>query len=106
MPNFYVSSLHVDQAPDNDLSRELAKDFGVRITRSISDALLVNGKLAVEGVLLIGEHGNYPRNDKGQILYPRLEMMEQIASVFRKAGRSVPVYSDKHLSYTFARRKR
>jgi len=106
VPNFYVSSLYVDQAPDNDLSRDLAKDFGVRVTRSIGDALLVDGKLAVEGVLLIGEHGNYPRNDKGQILYPRLEMMEQIASVFRKAGRSVPVFNDKHLSYTFARARK
>ena len=63
----------------------------------------MDGKLAVEGVLLIGEHGNYPRNDKGQILYPRLEMMEQIVAVFRKAGRSVPVFNDKHLSYTFAK---
>ena len=65
----------------------------------------MDGKLAVEGVLLIGEHGNYPRNDKGQILYPRLEMMEQIAAAFRKAGRSVPVFNDKHLSYTFAKRE-
>ncbi len=103
VPKFHIASLYVDQAPDNDLSRDLVKDFGVRVTRSISDALLVDGKLAVEGVLLIGEHGNYPRNDKGQILYPRLEMMEQIAAVFRKAGRSVPVFSDKHLSYTFAK---
>ncbi len=66
----------------------------------------MDGKLAVEGVLLIGEHGNYPRNDKGQILYPRLEMMEQIVAAFRKAGRSVPVFNDKHLSYTFANAKK
>ena len=66
----------------------------------------MDGKLAVEGVLLIGEHGNYPRNDKGQILYPRLEMMEQIVAVFRKTGRSVPVFNDKHLSYTFAKAKK
>ena len=102
VPKFYLSSLCVDQAPDNDLSRDMAKDFGVRVSRNVSDALLVDGKLAVEGVLLIGEHGNYPRNDKGQILYPRLEMMEQITAVFRKVGRSVPVFNDKHLSYTFA----
>ena len=66
----------------------------------------MDGKLAVEGVLLIGEHGNYPRNDKGQILYPRLEMMEQIVGVFRKTGKSVPVFNDKHLSYTFANAKK
>ena len=103
LPRHYVASLCVDQTPDNDLSRDLAKDFGVRVTRNVADALTVDGKLAVEGVLLIAEHGNYPRNDKGQILYPRLELMEQIAAVFRKAGRSVPVFNDKHLSYTFGR---
>jgi hypothetical protein len=29
-------------------------------------------------------------------------MLEQIAATFRKTGRSVPVFNDKHLSYTFA----
>jgi hypothetical protein len=106
IPKFYVRSLYVDQTPDNDLSGDAAKDFGVRVTRSVEEALLEGGKLAVDGVLLIGEHGNYPRNDKGQILYPRLELMEQIASAFRKAGRSAPVFNDKHLSYTFAKAKK
>ena len=78
VPRHYVHSLYVDQTPDNDLSKEISRDFGVRVTRSIADALTLGGKLAVEGVLLIGEHGNYPRNDKGQILYPRYEFMEQI----------------------------
>ncbi len=103
VPNFYVHSLCVEQSPENDLSREVGREFGARVTKSISDALLQDGKLAVDGVLLIGEHGNYPRNDKGQILYPRYEMMEQIVAAFRKAGRSVPVFNDKHLSYTVAK---
>jgi hypothetical protein len=103
VPRHYVHSLYVDQKPDNDLSGDLAKDFGVRVTRSVADALTGGGdKLAVEAVLLIGEHGNYPRNDKGQILYPRLEMMEKIVEVFRKTGQSVPVFNDKHLSYSLA----
>src|SRR5262249_2662411 len=72
---------------------------------SIEDALLADGKLAVDGVLLIGEHGNYPRNPKGQILYPRYEFMEEIAKAFKKAGKSAPVFNDKHLSYTFANAK-
>jgi len=106
VPKHYVHSLYVDQTPDNDLSKELARDFGVRVTRSIADALTVDGKLAVEGVLLIGEHGNYPRNEKSQILYPRLEFMEQIVEVFKKTGQSVPVFNDKHLSYTYERAKK
>jgi hypothetical protein len=107
VPKHYVHSLYVDQTPDNDLSRDVAKEFGVRLTRSITEALTDGGdKLAVEGVLLIGEHGNYPRNDKGQILYPRLEMMEKIVEVFRKTGQSVPVFNDKHLSYSLANAKK
>src|SRR5204863_2582139 len=85
VPNHFVSALYVDQVPDNDLSRELGRDFDIRVSRSVEDALTNGGdRLAVEGVLLIGEHGNYPRNDKGQILYPRYELLEQITSVFRK----------------------
>jgi hypothetical protein len=106
IPKHYVHSLYVDQTPDNDLSKDVARDCGVRVTRSIADALMVDGKLAVEGVLLIGEHGNYPRNDKGQILYPRYEFMEQIVDVFKKTGQSVPVFNDKHLSYTVARARK
>jgi hypothetical protein len=56
-------------------------------------------------VLLIGEHGNYKRNEKGQILYPRHEWMEQIVSVFRQTGQVVPVFCDKHLSYSWAKAK-
>jgi hypothetical protein len=100
VPRHYVHALHVDQRPDNDQSRELGRDFGVQVTRSIAEALTGGGdRLTVDGVLLIGEHGNYPRNDRGQILYPRYEMMEQIVSVFRRTGQTVPVFNDKHLSY-------
>jgi hypothetical protein len=100
LPKEYVRTLYVDQTPDNDLSKSLSRDFGIRLSRTVADALTAGAdKLAVDGVLLIGEHGNYPRNDKGQILYPRYELMEQIVSVFRKVGKSVPVFCDKHLSY-------
>jgi hypothetical protein len=108
VPKHYVHSLYVDQKPDNDLSGDAAKEFGIKVPPkgAIADALLEKGKLAVEGVLIIGEHGNYPRNEKGQILYPRLEMMEQVVEAFRKAGKTVPVFNDKHLSYTFKNAKR
>src|SRR6476646_2080319 len=65
-------SLYVDQLPAGDLSRDLAKKHGVRICSSIGEALTLGGdKLAVDGVLCIGEHGKYPENEKGQIQYPR-----------------------------------
>jgi hypothetical protein len=104
VPRHYVRTLFVDQKPDNDLSRDIARAFDIRLARSIADALTDGtGQLAVEGVLLIGEHGNYPRNDRDQILYPRYEMMEQIVAVFRQTGQTVPVFNDMHLSYTWQR---
>jgi hypothetical protein len=103
VPGQYLHSLWAGQVPDNDLSRDVCKQYGVKLARNIEDALLSGGKLAVEGVLLIAEHGNYPLNDRGQILYPRYEWMEEIARVFKKAGRSCPVFCDKGLSYSFSR---
>ena len=35
----------------------------------------------------------------GQILYPRYEFFQQVVDVFRRSGRSVPVFNDKHLSW-------
>jgi hypothetical protein len=107
VPPQYVHSLYVDQVPPNDLSKETARAHGIRVASSVADALTGGGdKLVVEGVLLIMEHGNYPRNDKGQILYPRYEMLEQVVSVFRKTGQTVPVFNDKHLSYDWDKAKK
>jgi hypothetical protein len=104
VPKHYVETLYVDQAPDNDLSRELSREYGFHVKRSVADSLIdAKGKLAVEGVLLIGEHGNYPRNEKGQILYPRYELFQEIVSAFRKTGSTAPVFIDKHLSYSRAK---
>jgi hypothetical protein len=102
MPNVKVVSLYVDQKPDGDLSQERAKEFGFRVYPTIAEALCCGGdRLACDAVLIVGEHGNYPRNEKGQTLYPRYEFFEQCLKVFNASGRSVPVYNDKHLSYSF-----
>jgi hypothetical protein len=104
VPHQFVRSMYVDQRPVNDMSRDIAREHDIHLASSVADALTGGGdKLAVEGVLIIGEHGNYPRNDKGQILYPRFELMEQVVSVFRRAGQAVPVFNDKHLSYSWDR---
>src|SRR6185369_15822574 len=106
-PPMDLVSLYVDQIGRTDLSRERGtRHPSVRLSKTIADALTLGGdKLAVDGVLLVGEHGNYPRNDKGQVLYPRYEFFKEIVEVFKKTGQSVPVFNDKHLSYSWARAK-
>jgi hypothetical protein len=98
-PGLRLVSMYVDQFPKNDMSRDLAKKYGFTIYPSIADALTRGGKnLAVEGVLLIGEHGKYPFNAKGQHLYPRRRFFTEIAKVFEASKKVVPVFNDKHLS--------
>ena len=94
--------MYVDQFPENDLSRGFAAEHNVPIYPSIVKALTLGGsELAVDGVLLIGEHGDYAWNEKDQQLYPRKYFMEQICGVFSTSGRGVPVFNDKHLSYNW-----
>ena len=101
-----IVSLYTDQVHSNDISRRLSAAYGFKIHSTIADALtLGTGKLAVDGVLLIGEHGNYPNNEKGQKLYPRHEFMKQVVEVYDKSGRAAPVFNDKHLSYDWEKAK-
>lgn len=99
-PPLDVVAAYVDQFPKNDLSRERAREFGFPIYKTIAEALRCGSeRLAVDAVLLIGEHGDYPNNEIGQKRYPRYEFFKQVVEVFKKDGRSVPVFNDKHLSW-------
>ncbi len=98
-PRLDVVSVYIDQFPEGDLGRDIVKQRNLNLVSSIPEALTLGGKeLAVDGVVVIGEHGNYPKNDKGQTLYPRYEWFKQVTNVFEASGRSVPVFNDKHLS--------
>ena len=103
-PAFDVASLYIEQvADDTDLGRAKAARHGVRLSPTIADALtLGTGSLAVDAVLLIAEHGDYPLNEKLQKLYPRYAYFQQVLEVFKASGRVVPVFVDKHLSYSRA----
>lgn len=99
-PRVDIASMYIDQFPDADIGRSIAAEHDVPIFPSIVKALtLGSDKLAVNGVLLIGEHGDYAWNEKEQHLYPRKYFMEQICGVLAASGRAVPIYNDKHLSY-------
>jgi hypothetical protein len=101
-----VVSLYMHQRHPADVGERLAAAYGFPVVRSIRDALtLGTGKLAVDGVLMVAEHGDYPSNDRQQQLYPRFEFFQQVVDCFKASGRSVPVFTDKHLSYDWAKAK-
>ena len=106
-PPVEVVSLYVDQKPDGDLSEQRAAAHGFDVYPTIAKTLRCGGdKLAVDGVVIIAEHGNYSRNEKGQKRYPRYEFFQEVVKVFEQDGQAVPVFNDKHLSYSWKKAKK
>ena len=125
MPNVRVVSIYVEKSPvagrgprgqraaatpdpepapagSSDLSAARAKQFGIRLCRNIPEALRAGGdQLAVDAVLAVVEQGDYPRNRKGQILFPRYEFFQQCAEVCEVEGRAVPYFNYHSLSFSF-----
>lgn len=98
-PRVEVASVFIDQFPEGDLGRQRIARHGLQQYSTIAEALCLGGSaLAVDGVVIIAEHGDYPRNEKGQKRYPRYDWFKQVVKVFEASGRCVPVFNDKHLS--------
>ena len=103
-PNMEIAGLYMDQSPDNDMARELAKKYDFPIFKSIREALtLGKDKLQCDGVISVGEHGEYPYTpDTNQHKYPRRRFFDEIADTFEAVNAVRPVFNDKHLSYNWA----
>jgi hypothetical protein len=101
-PRCDVVAMHLMEVAKDDIGLATAKKHNVPLYPSVATALCLGGdKLAVDGVVVMVEQGNYTLNDKGQQLYPRRELFDQVASVFRQSGRVVPVFNDKHMSWNW-----
>lgn len=98
-PQVDVASVFIDQFPENDIGRQRIAKYKLPQFPSVAEALTLGGsQLAVDGVVIIAEHGDYPDNDRGQRLYPRYAWFKECVKVFEASGRGVPVFNDKHLS--------
>jgi len=97
-----VASVYIHQLDTSGLGQKVCKAKNVPIYKTVGEAVTLGGKeLAVDGVVIVGEHGNYPTDLKGHWLLPRWWIYEQVVRVFEQSKRSVPVFNDKHLSYNW-----
>lgn len=98
--NLEIKRLYVDYFAENEFARSMAQKHGIKLCQSIQEAVAGDCKGSdIQGVLVIGEHGPYVRNEKGQQLYPRRRFLDEVAESFRRTGMVVPVFTDKHFSY-------
>lgn len=101
-PRTKIVSIYIDQIHENDIGHQIAYMHDITVYESIRAALtLGTGNLQVDAVLIIGEHGDYPKNSLGQEMLPRKYFFEQVVGVMNESDRVVPVFSDKHLSYNW-----
>ncbi len=102
-PRVKVTAAYLDQIDARDMGQAVFWRHGVPLYQSIRDTLTAGRKneLAVDGVVMIGEHGDYPVDNLGRCLYPRRHLFEQICGVFAETGQVCPVFCDKHLSYNW-----
>ena len=101
-PQVKIVSVFIEQIGTNDTGVRIAKMNGATLYPSVEEALTLGGdKLAVDAVVYVGEHGEYPYNRLGMKLYPRMNYLERIFRVFDASKKSVPVFTDKALSYSW-----
>lgn len=99
-PGVDVVSFYVDQFPKADMAKSVAKEYSIPIFPTIEEAICLEKKQPqVDAVLLIGEHGDYPRDSLGRHQYPRKRFFDAILAAIRKGDRGLPIFNDKHLSY-------
>lgn len=112
-PRVEVVSMYLEQLGDYqgrnaeprqrvDIGVEIARRTGVPRFPTVAEAIgLGRGGVAVDGIVIIGEHGDYEDNAFGEKLYPRRRLFDSAVATMISAGRYVPIFNDKHLAWSF-----
>ncbi len=94
-----LDSMFVDQIAKNDYSQPYSQKYRIPLRKSIRETILDNdNQLSVDGVLIVAEHGQYPKSAIGATQYPKKRFFGEVLQAFDQAGRVVPVFNDKHLA--------
>lgn len=97
-----VVSVYLHQFQESILGQKICQSKNIPIFKTVGEAVSLGGKeLAVDGVVIVGEHGEYATDLKGHWLLPRWWIYQQVIKVFEQSNRSVPIFNDKHLSYNW-----
>jgi hypothetical protein len=87
----------IEQSSPADIGRGRAARYGIAPFDAPAGALTLGVPgLAVDGVLPVGEPGDYSIHPAGQQpLDPRRRPFEEVVRISRRSGRAVPLYNDK-----------
>lgn len=95
-----VVSLYTDQTPSNDESREEAGKRGIPVFGTIRDTICCAAERSgLDGIVIIGEHGDYPVDSLGRKRYPRRRFMDETLQTLDELNVRVPIFSDKFLAW-------
>eukprot|EP01047_Picozoa_sp_COSAG01_P074177 COSAG01_NODE_12312_length_1762_cov_1.422129_3_plen_143_part_00 len=114
-PRVELAALYFDQVPPNDIGHALAEEQGVPVFGTITQALTLGtstrsndraeGSLAVDGVLIIGEHGEEP-TPTAAIPRPRysvLRLGHGCGQVTMRSTRRTSTYTPGNISWSRSR---
>lgn len=104
-----IVSAHIEQhavdgpeSQDRDVGLPILAQAGIPLYDTPAEALGAGRPgVNVDGVIIVGEHGQYEENEFGQQLYPRRRFFDACVAAMIATDTFVPIINDKHLAWNF-----
>ena len=101
-PRVEVVSFYLEQEDARDMGVALLDEYKIPRYPTVAEAITCGSAgVNVDAVVIIGEHGEFEYNEFEQKLYPRRRLIDAAIATMIGAGRTVPIFSDKHFSWSF-----